>query len=109
MPAEAPSGLVEQARQRLRQVIDPELGVNIVDLGLIESLRADDAGLWLRMTLTSAACPMAESLLDEIEAALEALLPAPLQLDIELVFDPPWTPERMSAAARLQLGWFGAP
>jgi metal-sulfur cluster biosynthetic enzyme len=97
--------LVEQARERLRQVMDPELGVNIVDLGLVESLHASAEGLWLRMTLTSAACPMAESLLDEVEASLQALLPAPLQLDIELVFDPPWTPARMSAAARAQLGW----
>lgn len=100
--------LIEQAWTRLCAVVDPELGVNIVDLGLVESIAQGPEGLALRMTLTSAACPMAESLLDEVEAALAPLLPAPLLLDLTLVFDPPWTPLRMTAAARAQLGWTDA-
>lgn len=99
------TGLLEAARERLRQIVDPELGVNLVDLGLIEALQERPDGLYLRMTLTSAACPMAEMLLDEVEEALEALLPPPRQLELDLVFAPPWTPARMSAAAREQLGW----
>lgn len=97
--------LVAQAREALRDIVDPELGVNLVDLGLIEALQERADGLYVRMTLTSAACPMAEMLLGEVEEALEALLPPPLQLELELVFAPPWTPTRMSAAAREQLGW----
>lgn len=97
--------LAAQAREALREIVDPELGVSIVDLGLIEALQERPDGLYVRMTLTSAACPMAELLLGEVEEALQALLPPPLQLQLELVFAPPWTPARMSAAAREQLGW----
>lgn len=100
-----PSALEAQAREALRAIVDPELGVNLVDLGLIEALQERDCGLYVRMTLTSAACPMAEMLLGDVEDALEALLPAPMQLELDLVFAPPWTPVRMSAAAREQLGW----
>ena len=89
--------LVAQAREALREIVDPELGVNLVDLGLIEALQERPEGLYVRMTLTSAACP--------VEEALEALLPPPQQLELELVFAPPWTPARLSAAAREQLGW----
>jgi metal-sulfur cluster biosynthetic enzyme len=89
----------------LRQVIDPEVGINIVDLGLVVSVEDRPGSLWLRFSPTSAACPMTELLADAIEAALQPLLCDARTLDIELVFDPPWTPERMSEAARQQLGW----
>ena len=93
------------AMQALHQVLDPELGVNVVDLGLVYGLRVQDARLCLRMTFTSAACPMGELLLDDIDAALLPLLPADMALDIELGFDPPWHPGRMQATARATLGW----
>jgi metal-sulfur cluster biosynthetic enzyme len=100
--------LEAQALQALRGVIDPEVGVNIVDLGLVHSLHAGAGSLRLTMTMTSAACPMADAILDDIEAALVPLLPPRFELDIELVFDPPWTPQRMSPLARAILGWTGA-
>ena len=100
--------LEAQAMQALRGVIDPEVGVNIVDLGLVYSLNASADSLMLKMTMTSAACPMADAILDDIEAALQPLMPQACELDIELVFDPPWTPQRMSPLARAILGWTGA-
>lgn len=102
--------LIQQAWDCLRGVLDPELGVNVVDLGLVEFIQATEQGLLVRMTLTSAACPMADLLLDEVEERLNALLAPPHDVMLELSFSPPWTPERMSAAAREQLGWkAGAP
>ncbi|MBB5205013.1 metal-sulfur cluster biosynthetic enzyme [Inhella inkyongensis] len=100
--------LEAQALQALRGVLDPEVGVNIVDLGLLYSLHESPGGLMLTMTMTSAACPMADQILDEVEAVLAPLLGASQTLDIELVFDPPWTPQRMSPLARAILGWTGA-
>lgn len=101
-----PSPWCAQARQALRAVVDPELGVNIVDLGLVETIEVPQDGLLvLRMTLTSAACPMGDVILEDIDTALEALLPASWQWEIDLVFDPPWTPARMTPEARARLGW----
>jgi metal-sulfur cluster biosynthetic enzyme len=93
------------ALHALRQVLDPELGVNVVDLGLVLGLQVQQDRLCLRMTFTSAACPMGEQLLDDIDAVLLPLLPADMGLDIALGFDPPWHPGRMQPAARAALGW----
>ncbi len=108
--AEAPAAPQDEALPAcawaaLRGIVDPELGVNVVDLGLIEAIEAREPGLCVRMTLTSAACPMAELLLDDVEQALQALLTPPLAPALTLVFTPAWTPARMSPAARAQLGW----
>jgi metal-sulfur cluster biosynthetic enzyme len=89
----------------LARVPDPEIGVNIVDLGLVVAVQADADGVALHLTLTSAACPMTELLLDELEAALDPVLPPGTPVRVHWVWDPPWTPQRMSAAARAELGW----
>ncbi|MEO3690221.1 metal-sulfur cluster assembly factor [Roseateles paludis] len=101
--------LIQQAWDCLREVLDPELGVNVVDLGLVEFIQETAQGLLVRMTLTSAACPMADMLLDDVEDRLNALLTPPRETMLELSFNPPWTPERMSAAGREQLGWQAGP
>lgn len=94
-------------RDALRQVVDPEAGMNIVDLGLVYDIASGDAGVVVQMTMTSAACPMTEMIVDEAVTALEQSLPRGTAVQVQLVWDPPWTPERMSEVARGHFGWQG--
>ena len=88
----------------LRTIFDPELPVNIYELGLIYGIDVDPQGaVTVRMTLTSPACPVAESLPPEVEAKVRAI-DGVTDARVELVWDPPWTPDRMSEAARLEAG-----
>lgn len=92
-------------RGLLRTVIDPELGVNIVDLGLVYHIATEPQGLVaIEMTLTTPGCPLGGFLDDQIRARL-AQLPQVTDLRIELVWEPPWDPAAMSDAAKEQLGW----
>lgn len=87
----------------LRTVFDPEIPVNIYDLGLIYEVNADaDDRVNIRMTLTSPACPVAGTLPPEIEERVRAI-DGVKEVKVEVVWDPPWTPEMMSEAAKLQL------
>lgn len=95
----------ETLRAALRQVVDPEAGVNIVDLGLIYSITIADGVAQVAMTMTSAACPMGEMIVEEVEAALRAALPAGMDTNVELVWSPPWDPSMMSEAARRHFEW----
>ena len=95
----------ELLESTLREVIDPEIGVNIYDLGLIYDVLASDEGdLQVRMTMTTPACPVSSLLADQVREVL-LNLPQVRDVEVELVWDPPWSPERMSQAARRQLGW----
>jgi len=96
---------IDTLRDVLRQVIDPEVGMNIVDLGLVYRLEVIDAHVQLDLTMTSPACPMGEGILDEAEAALKACIPASWIVEAQLVWAPAWTPARMSENARLHFGW----
>ena len=92
----------------LREVIDPELMVNIVDLGLIYSVSADEEaeqGVAVEMTLTSPACPAGPQIVQQAKMALERLHDVN-QAKVTLPMSPPWTPERMTDDARDQLGIF---
>ena len=89
----------------LRRVIDPEMALNIVDLGLVYGVELRGGDAHVRITMTSAACPVAEMIVDDVVAELEDLLGAPGKVACELVWDPPWAPERMSARARSVMGW----
>lgn len=98
----------EEWLDALRQVIDPELMVNIVDLGLVYSVAADDEvehGLAVEMTLTSPACPAGPQIVQQSKMALERLRDINVA-KITLTMSPPWTPERMTDDARDQLGIF---
>lgn len=97
----------DAARDALRQVMDPEAGMNIVDLGLVYGIEAPDAGggVTVRLTMTSAACPMADLIVDQVHDALAGAFGSDPLLTVELVWDPPWTPDRMSDFAREQFGW----
>ena len=94
----------EQIIGALRTVFDPEIPVNIYDLGLIYSVEID-AGtrVRIRMTLTAPACPVAGTLPGVVADAVKRV-PNVEDVDVQLVWDPPWTPERMSDEARLELG-----
>jgi FeS assembly SUF system protein len=88
----------------MRKVYDPEMPVNIYELGLIYDVAVDDAGhAAIRMTLTAPNCPVAGSLPAEVERAVRAV-PGVTDVKLELTFDPPWTKARMSEAAKLALG-----
>jgi len=95
---------IARAREALGQVLDPEVGVNIVDLGLVYAIEALPGGLRVAMTMTSPGCPLASYLAEEARRVLEAALPEGDAVEVALVWDPPWSPERMSEAARRQLG-----
>jgi metal-sulfur cluster biosynthetic enzyme len=89
----------------LGRVIDPEMALNIVDLGLVRSVVADPAAVRVVMTLTSAACPVGELIVDDMKRELRAALGASCDVAVSITFEPAWTPERMSAKARLVMGW----
>lgn len=88
----------------LRTVYDPEIPVNIYDLGLVYGLQVSPEGaVQVRMTLTAPNCPVAQSFPDEVRERL-LCVPGVAEVQVELVWDPPWGRERMTEAARLQLG-----
>lgn len=92
----------------LRRVLDPEVGINVLDLGLVYGVAVDGGDVRVDLTMTTPACPLGETLVRETETALhEAGVTG--RVDVNIVWDPPWTPEMMSAAAREQLGWNAAP
>lgn len=105
--AKMPPLTEESARDALLEVIDPEVGINIVDLGLIYRIEVVDGRIEVDMTMTTAACPLGPHLRETAQAVLHRSLPEAESVAVHLVWDPPWTPERMSGRARRQLGWQG--
>lgn len=90
----------------IRKIFDPEIPVNIYDLGLIYEINVDDANkVNVKMTLTAPACPVAESLPLQVEATIQAI-PEVTSANVELVWDPPWDRSRMSEEAMLALNMF---
>jgi len=89
----------------LRVVLDPELGIDIVSLGLVYGATRDGARAHVVMTMTSPACPLGEVLIEDAKAAVTSLVPGVREAAVELVFEPRWTPERMTPEAREQLGY----
>lgn len=95
----------EQIRQTLRSVVDPEVGVNIVDLGLVYEVEVTPTAIKVALTMTSPACPLSDLVIEEAEDALRAGLPEDVAVSIDLVWSPPWDPSMMSDKARENLGW----
>ena len=94
----------DAVRRALHSVWDPELGLDVVSLGLVYDIRVDDDRVDIDMTLTTPGCPVSEQLPVEAERAAHAVVPAH-QVTVHLVWDPPWTPERLSSHALDQLGF----
>jgi FeS assembly SUF system protein len=96
----------EAVIEALRTVFDPEIPVNIYELGLVYDIDIDQTNrVMINMTLTSPGCPVAGSLIPEVEQKVLAV-PGVKDVFVELVWDPPWGPDRMSDVAKLQLGMF---
>ena len=89
----------------LRQVIDPEVGMNIVDLGLVYRVDVAADAVAIDMTMTSPACPMGEMIQDEMRSVLAAEFGSQYAIEIALVWVPVWSPEMMSNEAKQALGW----
>lgn len=92
------------AWEQLRRVIDPEVGVNIVDLGLVYDLDLDEQLITVTMTMTTPACPLGPYLQDAVGRALGSMA-GPRQIEVVITFDPPWRPEAITPQGRAQLGW----
>jgi len=102
-----PEEIRQKVIEALQSCFDPEIPVNIYELGLVYGIEVDEGKgeVGIRMTLTSPACPVAGSLPPEVEAKMRSI-PGVTKAAVEVVWDPPWTPERMSEAAKLTLGMF---
>lgn len=101
----APEGLHDAVIEALQSIYDPEIPVNIYELGLIYEVDLDGAGnAWVTMTLTTPHCPVAEEMPDEVAAKVRSVEGVG-KVDVDLVWDPPWDMSMMSEAARLELGF----
>ena len=100
--AEPTSGEILDA---LRGVVDPEVGINVVDLGLVYEAAARDGDVRVVMTMTTATCPLGESMADEAKAVIRRRVHGVKSVTIQLVQEPAWEPSMMSPAARQQMGW----
>lgn len=88
----------------LREVIDPEVGLNVVDLGLVYGVAVDGGTVCVDLTMTTPACPLGEQIVRDAEARLRDV-PGVGASTVALVWDPPWSPAKLSPVARAALGW----
>jgi len=97
----------DEIREAMFQVEDPELGINVVDLGLLYGVRQDDEGnVVLDMTLTSMGCPLTEQILGDARAVIEPL-DGVRSVDVNWVWDPPWSPDMMTDEGKLLMRVMG--
>lgn len=95
----------DRLRLLLRRVVDPEIGLNIVDLGLVYGVEVAPEHVRIALTMTSPACPLSDVVIADVEAALAPELPENCRLDVDLVWEPPWEPSMIQPEARAKLGW----
>ena len=95
----------EQIRETLKEILDPEVGINIVDLGLVYQIELRPEELYIQITMTSPTCPLSGVITRHMDQVLRKTFPDLGEMTIELVWDPPWSPELMSDTAKKQLGW----
>lgn len=100
-----PAALRQPLEDALRRVVDPEMALSIVDVGLVYEVAVTDTLAEVTMTMTSAACPVTDVIVADVETELDQFLPADLKIHVALVWEPAWTPERMSARAKAFMGW----
>jgi metal-sulfur cluster biosynthetic enzyme len=104
-PYEGPQELYDPILAALTKVVDPEVAMSIVDVGLIYGVTVDAEKVHVLITMTSAACPVTDVIIDEVEQELDRIAPPELLVHVELTWDPPWNIERMSDRARRFMGW----
>jgi metal-sulfur cluster biosynthetic enzyme len=95
---------LQAVRAALREVIDPEIGIDIVELGLVYAISVEGDAIGVRMTMTSPACPLGEHIVGEVEAVLNEHFPD-AAVSVDLVWEPAWSPDRISPEGRTRLGW----
>ncbi len=100
-----PGPTEEKILEALHQVDDPEVGVNIVDLGLIYGLDIKDRNVDIRMTMTTPACPLSEQIRAEVDERIREVCPGVDAIQIEVVWSPPWSSDMMTPEGKRQLGW----
>ena len=93
----------EVITEALKEVYDPELHYNIVDLGLVYDVEVSDGSVHIIMTLTTPACPIGPMMIEQVQENV-GLLPGVKDVDVEITFDPPWGPDLISEEARADLG-----
>ena len=94
----------EEVLKVLSEIYDPEIPVSIVDLGLIYDIKIDDGNVYIKMTLTAPGCPMHALVKEWVKEAVSQIKGVK-KVDVEFVWDPPWTPDRMSPKAKALLGF----
>ena len=104
-PYAGPEALRQPIVDALTRVVDPEVAMSIVDVGLIYGVTVTAEKLHVLLTMTSAACPVGDLIIEEIEAELDRIAPPELLIEVELVWEPPWTPDRMSERSRRFMAW----
>jgi metal-sulfur cluster biosynthetic enzyme len=89
----------------LGRVVDPEMALGILDVGLVYRVTVRDSHVHVLMTMTSAACPVADVIVEDVAQTLERALPDGFAVDVDVAWEPAWTPERMSDKAKRFMGW----
>jgi metal-sulfur cluster biosynthetic enzyme len=100
-----PDALRQLIEGALQRIVDPEVAMTIVDVGLVYGVTVTDEGVNVVMTMTSAACPVTDVIVDDVEAELNRVVPAQMKIHVELVWEPAWTADRMSQRAKAVMGW----
>jgi metal-sulfur cluster biosynthetic enzyme len=104
-PYEGPPELLPVIAGALESVVDPEVALDIVNIGLVYGVHVENNRVDVNVTMTTAACPVTDVIVSDIEDVLDRALDPELKIHVELVWEPPWTPERMSARAKSFMGW----
>jgi len=94
----------DEIKDALKQVIDAEVGINIVDLGLVYGIEQKEDGVKVLMTMTTRSCPLGELITRQAENVIRQKFPQLTSVSAEIVWDPPWNPSMMSPSAKAQLG-----
>lgn len=94
-----------EIREALKVVVDPEIGVNIIDLGLVYSIETQPDSIHIDLTMTSPTCPLHQVIIAHMKQVLSQKFPEAKNIDVQLVWDPPWSPMMMSDEAKKRLGW----
>ncbi len=102
---EKASELEDSVREALSKVVDPEVGMNVVELGLVYGIERTPDGTLIRMTVTSPLCPLHRYVTEEAQRVVSDDVPEARPVRVELVWEPPWNPSMMSESARERLGW----
>lgn len=104
-PYDGPEPLREPVVAALQRVVDPELSLSVVDAGLIYGVTIAGEQARVLLTMTSAACPVIDVIVDEVDLELGRALPDGTEITIELTWEPPWSADRMSERAKRFMGW----